>query len=67
LRISEQITHHGLQVDILVNNAGHGFKGPFAEVPIATHLSVLRLNVEAVLRMTSPSCRRWSSADTGAS
>jgi short-subunit dehydrogenase len=43
----------GWTVDILVNNAGHGFKGNYADVPIATHLSVLRLNVEAVLRMTS--------------
>ncbi|MDR6935619.1 MULTISPECIES: SDR family oxidoreductase [unclassified Luteibacter] len=40
-------------VDILVNNAGHGFKGAYAEVPIATHLSIVRLNVEAVLRLTS--------------
>ncbi|UPG84360.1 SDR family oxidoreductase [Luteibacter aegosomatis] len=40
-------------IDILVNNAGHGFKGAYADVPIATHLSVLRLNVEAVLRLTS--------------
>ncbi|HET6433426.1 SDR family oxidoreductase [Dyella sp.] len=43
----------GWTVEILVNNAGHGFRGEFAAVPLATHLSILQLNVEAVLRMTS--------------
>jgi short-subunit dehydrogenase len=43
----------GWTIDILVNNAGHGFKGNYAEVPVATHLSILRLDVEAVLRLTS--------------
>jgi short-subunit dehydrogenase len=47
------VTGHGWRIDILVNNAGHGYKGLFWELPIATHLSMLRLNVEAVLRMTS--------------
>ncbi|MDF4003259.1 SDR family oxidoreductase [Luteibacter sp. PPL552] len=51
----EAISHalSGRTVDILVNNAGHGFRGNYADVPLATHLSMLRLNVEAVLRMTS--------------
>jgi short-subunit dehydrogenase len=52
-RILEGVQARGWEVDILVNNAGHGFKGAFADVPIATHLSILRLNVEAVLRMTA--------------
>ncbi len=51
--IDEAILSAGWKVDILVNNAGHGFKGSYAEVPIATHLSIVRLNVEAVLRLTS--------------
>ncbi|NII54962.1 SDR family oxidoreductase [Luteibacter sp. SG786] len=51
--IASAVDGAGWQVDILVNNAGHGFKGNYAEVPLATHLSVLRLNVEAVLRLTS--------------
>jgi short-subunit dehydrogenase len=41
-----------ITVDILVNNAGHGFRGKFWEIPIETDLSMLRLNVEAVLRLT---------------
>lgn len=43
----------GWPIGILVNNAGHGFRGDYAEVPLATHLSVLRLNAEAALRATS--------------
>jgi short-subunit dehydrogenase len=53
LRVVEAVQDNGLQIDILVNNAGHGYKGTFWEVPIATHLSILRLNVEAVLRLTA--------------
>jgi short-subunit dehydrogenase len=49
----EAVEGTGWKVDILVNNAGHGYKGLFWELPIATHLSMLRLNVEAVLRMTA--------------
>lgn len=51
--IEQALDGAGWTVDILVNNAGHGFKGNFADVPLATHLSIVRLNIEAVLRMTS--------------
>ncbi|MGN6093226.1 MAG: SDR family NAD(P)-dependent oxidoreductase [Luteibacter jiangsuensis] len=51
--IASAVDASGWQIDILANNAGHGFKGNYAEVPLATHLSILRLNVEAVLRLTS--------------
>jgi short-subunit dehydrogenase len=51
--IHQTLADEGVVVDILVNDAGHGFKGRYWELPIATHLSMLRLNVEAVLRMTS--------------
>ena len=39
-------------VDILVNNAGHGFRGNSWELPIEKDLSIVRLNIEAVLRLT---------------
>ncbi|MBV9998283.1 MAG: SDR family oxidoreductase [Verrucomicrobia bacterium] len=39
-------------VDILVNNAGHGKKGKAWEIPLEEDLSMVRLNVEAVLRLT---------------
>lgn len=42
----------GREVEILVNNAGHGQRGKFWEIPLEEELSILRLNVEAVLRLT---------------
>jgi short-subunit dehydrogenase len=39
-------------VEILVNNAGHGKKGKAWEIPLEEDLSMVRLNVEAVLRLT---------------
>jgi uncharacterized protein len=39
-------------VEILVNNAGHGKKGKAWEIPLEEDLSMVHLNVEAVLRLT---------------
>lgn len=39
-------------VEILVNNAGHGQKGKAWEIPIEEDISMVRLNIEAVLRLT---------------
>jgi short-subunit dehydrogenase len=52
-RIFDELLRDEVRVDILVNNAGHGQKGKFWEIPIDRHLSIVRLNIEAVLRMTS--------------
>lgn len=41
----------GHEVGILVNNAGHGFRGNFVEQPLDIALSMVRLNVDAVLRV----------------
>ena len=41
-----------VQVDILVNNAGIGFRGKFWEIPLENELSMIRLNIEAVVRLT---------------
>lgn len=51
-QIFKEISAAGATVDILVNNAGHGQNGKFWEIPIEKDLSILRLNVEAVLRLT---------------
>src|SRR4051794_20370913 len=50
--IYAQLAGNGVQVEILVNNAGHGFHGKWAEQPLEHDLSMVRLNVEAVLRLT---------------
>lgn len=39
-------------VEILVNNAGQGKKGKAWEIPLEEDLSMVRLNVEAILRLT---------------
>jgi uncharacterized protein len=43
----------GRHIDILVNNAGHGQRGQFWTVPLERHLSIVQLNIEAVLRLTA--------------
>lgn len=50
--IFDELRRDGVNVDILVNNAGHGFRGKSWEVPLEHDLSMVRLNIEAVLRMT---------------
>ncbi|WNM29695.1 SDR family oxidoreductase [Streptomyces sp. Li-HN-5-11] len=40
-------------VDLLINNAGFGNKGRYLEVPMADELTMLKVHVEAVLRLTS--------------
>ncbi len=50
--ISETLQDRAVNVEILVNNAGHGFRGKWWELPIEKDLSMLRLNVEAALRLT---------------
>lgn len=42
----------GLTVDILINNAGLGQFGAFAESPVEQELSQVRVNCEAVVRLT---------------
>jgi short-subunit dehydrogenase len=40
-------------VDLLVNNAGFGVPGRFLQVPVADELTMVKVHVEAVLRLTS--------------
>ncbi|MGP9019119.1 SDR family NAD(P)-dependent oxidoreductase [Streptomyces sp. BR1] len=40
-------------VDLLVNNAGFGNKGRYLDVPMADELKMLKVHIEAVLRLTS--------------
>lgn len=48
----EQLESDGTEIEILVNNAGFGQKGKFWEVPLETLVSMMRLNAEAVMRLT---------------
>ncbi|MFJ8788240.1 SDR family NAD(P)-dependent oxidoreductase [Streptomyces sp. NPDC102462] len=40
-------------VDLLINNAGFGNKGRYLDVPMADELRMLKVHIEAVLRLTS--------------
>jgi hypothetical protein len=51
-RIYDATEGAGLNVDILINNAGLGQFGAFAESPVAQELSQVRVNCEAVVRLT---------------
>lgn len=44
-------------VDLLVNNAGFGHRGRFLDVPVADEETMLRVHVDAVLRLTSAAVR----------
>nr|MDQ3623265.1 SDR family NAD(P)-dependent oxidoreductase [Verrucomicrobiota bacterium] len=50
--IFDELQSAGVEIDILVNNAGHGFHGKWWELPIEKDLSMVRLNIESVLRLT---------------
>jgi short-subunit dehydrogenase len=50
--IFRRVTTDGAVVEILVNNAGHGFRGKSWELSIEQDLSMVRLNIEAVIRLT---------------
>jgi short-subunit dehydrogenase len=47
-----QLSSSGTRVDILVNNAGVGQRGKFWENSLERDIMMLRLNVEAVVRLT---------------
>jgi uncharacterized protein len=51
-QILDQLREQGVDVDILVNNAGHGSCDRWWHVPIEKDISMIRLNIEAVLRLT---------------
>lgn len=51
-QIFDAVREKSLGVQILVNNAGIGHRGKFREIPLEKDLEMLRLNVEAVIRLT---------------
>lgn len=47
-----RLQREGIDIGILVNNAGHGYRGESWEIPLDRDISMVRLNIEAVLRLT---------------
>ena len=50
-RIPAELAERGQVVELLVNNAGIGTIGPFAELPVAGEIQLVRLNVEAMVAL----------------
>ena len=50
--IFDELSRDVVDVHILVNNAGHGFRGKSWELSIEQDISMVRLNIEAALRLT---------------
>jgi short-subunit dehydrogenase len=48
----DAVRREAVLIDILVNNAGLGFRGRFWEIPIENQLKIIRVNIEAVIRLT---------------
>lgn len=52
VHIHEALQRDKTNIDILVNDAGLGFRGKFVEIPIEDQLAIIRVNIEAVVRLT---------------
>jgi uncharacterized protein len=63
--IWDELSVMGTSVDILCNNAGLGRRGKFWEIPIEDDIQMLRVNAEAVVRMTKRFLPRMLSAGRG--
>jgi hypothetical protein len=50
--IFDDLQEDGIEIHTLVNNAGLGQKGEFGRVPLERDVDIIRLNIEAVVRMT---------------
>jgi short-subunit dehydrogenase len=50
--IEARLSDAAAPVDMLVNNAGFGVRGRFLAVPVADELAMVKVHVEAVLRLT---------------
>ncbi len=65
-RLFGAITDRGLTVEILVNNAGIGTIGPAANTSVERHLAMVRVNVEAVIDLTTRAVGPMVAAGRGA-
>ncbi|HEV2889150.1 MAG TPA: SDR family oxidoreductase [Frankiaceae bacterium] len=52
-------------VAMLVNNAGFGHRGRFLQVPVADELTMVRVHVDAVLRLTTAAVRGMTERGRG--
>ncbi len=50
--VIEYCMQHKLDVDVLINNAGYGAHGTIAEIPVEKQLSMIDLNIKALVALT---------------
>lgn len=50
--IFDELQADRVEISMLVNNAGHGYRGTSWEIPLERDISMVRLNIEAALRLT---------------
>ncbi len=62
----EEVERRGLTVDILVNNAGIGTMGAVAKLPVADEIAQVRVNVEAVIDLSTRAVQRMVPRHRGA-
>ncbi|GAT11116.1 SDR family oxidoreductase [Mycolicibacterium novocastrense] len=62
----DQIADRGLTVDILVNNAGIGTIGSVTKSPVAEEIAQVRVNVEAVIDLTTRAVQQMVPRGRGA-
>ncbi|TVL93692.1 SDR family oxidoreductase [Streptomyces sp. SAJ15] len=51
--VAARLSDRRRPVDVLINNAGFALRGRFLEVPVADELRMIKVHVEAVLRLTT--------------
>ncbi|GLW68004.1 dehydrogenase [Kitasatospora phosalacinea] len=51
--VEDRLRDPARPVDLLVNNAGFGHRGTYLDVPVQDELDMLKVHVEAVLRLTT--------------
>lgn len=65
-QLFDQIAARGLTVDILVNNAGIGTIGSVTKSPVADEIAQVRVNVEAVIDLTTRAVQQMVPRGRGA-
>jgi len=65
-RLLDEVDNRGLTVDILVNNAGMGTIGSVTKTPVDDEIAQVRVNVEAVIDLTTRAVRQMVSRGRGA-
>ena len=65
--ILDEIDRRGLTTDILVNNAGIGTIGSVTKTPVEKEIAQVRVNVEAVIDLTTRAVQQMVPRERGAS